>query len=141
MYASAFQRSDTAGGQNIDREIQRERARMKKIKRPQINSSTREVSSTGRLRNDSWTAGSECLLPHDECGLYDRKGSYQVLALRSLMVRQRSRGPGGSPVQSGRSPGAFLSFALSGQASRLSHVLLMHYEFKFSARLIVPRSA
>ena len=50
--AFALQRSDPTGGENVDREVQGQRAGMKQIKRPQVNRASGQIGAARRLRND-----------------------------------------------------------------------------------------
>jgi hypothetical protein len=52
MNAFPFKRSDTAGGLYIDGKIQSQRAGMEHVKRPEIESASRQVSTAGRLSNN-----------------------------------------------------------------------------------------
>ena len=57
-------RSDTAGSQNLDGEVQRQGAGMKQIQWPEIDRAAGEISPAGRLRDDSPSAGGEIDFQH-----------------------------------------------------------------------------
>ena len=57
MNALSLQRRDPAGGEDVDREIHRERAGMEQIQRPQIDGASSQVSPAGGLGDDGRSAG------------------------------------------------------------------------------------
>ena len=62
--AFPFQRSDAAGGQDIDREIQGQRAGMEQIQRPKVDGPARQISTAGSLGDDGGAPG-RAVFSHD----------------------------------------------------------------------------
>lgn len=64
MNALSLERRDPAGGLDVEREIQSQRAGMEQVERPQVHRAARQIGAAGRLSNDGWTAGGITELLH-----------------------------------------------------------------------------
>ena len=62
--ALPFQRREAAGGEDVDRKIQRERPGMEQVQRPQIDGASRQISPAGGLGHDGRSAGRIRDFPH-----------------------------------------------------------------------------
>ena len=61
MNALALERRDAAGGLNVERKIQCQRAGMKQIERPEVEGASGQIGAAGRLGDDR------------RCRLYERR--------------------------------------------------------------------
>lgn len=52
MNALALQARDSTSGEDVHREVQRERTRVKQIERPEIDGAARQVCTARRLRHN-----------------------------------------------------------------------------------------
>ena len=76
---------DAAGSQDVDRKVQRQRARMKQVKRPQINRASRQIGAAWRLGDDRRSADR---IPHFAHALF-----YHGDASDGVLVLPRSDVP------------------------------------------------
>ena len=64
MNSLPFERCNAASGEDVDREVQGERAGMEQVQRPEIDGASGEIGTAGRLRNNGFAAGDEAGFSH-----------------------------------------------------------------------------
>ena len=70
MDPSAFKRRHPAGGENVDRKVQRQRAGVEKVQRPKVNRAAGQIGTARRMRNDGGSGRSGNWFPQN-AELYD----------------------------------------------------------------------
>jgi len=59
MNSLPLERRNTAGGENVNGEVEGQRAGVEEVERPKVDGSSGKVGAAGSLSNDGFTAGNK----------------------------------------------------------------------------------